>query len=139
MGDFNKDALLDPQLTRVIAEWGCGVQPPRSAWTWRGAGSCAGQQSMIDFVLVPQGFPVRECRLVGCMPVRSDHRLVVVEIFLRGGGCPALLGVLPRLAQRATGKCKNINGDVLLGTMRHGPLRGILIRTSPSKTGGSGR
>ena len=49
---------------------------------------------MIDSVLVPDGMPVRECRLVGHMPVRTDQRLVVVEVFL-GGACPARLGVFP--------------------------------------------
>ena len=41
---------------------------------------------MIDFVLVPNGLPVRECLQVGRMPVRTDHRLVVVEVSLAGGG-----------------------------------------------------
>ena len=54
---------------------------------------------MIDFVLAPKGLPVRECRLVGRMPVRTDHRLVVVEISVGGGG--GWLGVLPRPAHVA--------------------------------------
>ena len=29
---------------------------------------------------------MRECRLVGCMPGRTDHRLVVVEMSPGGGG-----------------------------------------------------
>ena len=73
MGDFNKDAIRDPQLNRVVEEWGYRVQPPRWAWTWRGAGAHAGQHSMIDFVLVLEGLPMRECRLVGRMLVRTDH------------------------------------------------------------------
>ena len=39
---------------------------------------------MIVFVVVPDGLPVRESRLVGRMPVRTDHRLVVVEVSLGG-------------------------------------------------------
>ena len=97
MGDFNKDAVREPQLSRV-KEWGYQVHPPRWAWTWRGTGAHAGQNSMIDFVLVPHRLPVRECRLVGHMPVRTDHRLVVVEVSLRGAR-PARLGVLPTLAR----------------------------------------
>ena len=85
MGDFNKDTLRDPQLSRVMKEWRYQVQPPRWAWTWRGAGAHAGQHSMIDFVLVPDGLPVSECQLVGRMPVCTDHRLVVVEVSLGGG------------------------------------------------------
>ena len=100
MGDFNNDALQDPQLSRVIKEWWYQVQPPRWAWTRRGGGAHAGQHSMIDFVLVLDGMPVRECRLVGRMPVRTDHRLVVVEVSL-GEGSPGAVGVLPRPAQIA--------------------------------------
>ena len=85
MGDFNKDARRDPQLSQVIKESGNQVQPPRWAWTWRGAGAHAGHHSMIYFVLVPEGLPVRECRLVRRMPVRTDHRLVVVDVSLGGG------------------------------------------------------
>ena len=77
LGDFNKDALRDPQLSRVIKEWGYQVQPPWWAWAWWGAGAHAGQHSMIDFVLVPDGLLVRECRLVGRMPV---------EVSFGGGG-----------------------------------------------------
>ena len=98
MGDFNKDTLRDPQLSRVVEEWGYRVHPPRWAWVWHGAGAHARQHSMIDFVLVPERLPLRERRLVGCMPVRTDHRLVVVEIARQGGG-GARLGVLPRNAQ----------------------------------------
>ena len=96
---FNKDTLRDPQLSRVIKEWGFQVQPPRWAWTWQGTGAHAGQHSMIDFMLVPDGLPERECRLVGRMPVRTDHRLVVVEVSL--GTRPARLAVLPWPAQVA--------------------------------------
>ena len=99
MGDCNKDARRDPQLRRVV-KWGYRVQPPQWAWTLRGAGAHNGQKSMMDFVLVPDGLPVRECRLVGLMPVRTDHRLKVVEISL-GGARPARLGFLPRPAQVA--------------------------------------
>ena len=48
---------------------------------------------MIDFLLVPDGLPVRERRLAGRMLVRTDHRLVVVEVSL-GGARLSRLGAL---------------------------------------------
>ena len=54
---------------------------------------------MIDFALVPDRSPIRECQLVGRMPVRTNQRLVG-EVSL-GCACPALLGVLARVAQVA--------------------------------------
>ena len=138
MGDFNREALRDPEVHRVVKELGYQVQPPRLVWTWRGVGAHAGQHLMIGFVLVPKGLPVRQYRLVGRWPVRTDHRLVLVEIILggRGGRSRHGRGFFLGGPRWATGQ--NISGNVLLGTMRHGPLCGNLIRTSPSKNGWSG-
>ena len=95
MGDFNKDALRDPQLSQVIKEWGYQVQQPRWAWTRRGAGAHAGQYSMIDFV------PIRAGMSASGMYAGAHQPPVGGGGGLLGGPHPARLGVLPRPAQVA--------------------------------------
>ena len=80
MGGFNKDALRDLRMSRLVEDWGYAFQPPRWVSTWRWAGAHVGHHLMIDFMMVLEGLSVRDCPLVGHMPVRTDHRLLVVEI-----------------------------------------------------------
>ena len=80
LGDYNKDALRQPDFRDQVPTWGYATHPTRWTWTWRGAGAHAQERSMLDFVMTPAGVEVGHVQVLGHIPVRIDHRMVVAEI-----------------------------------------------------------
>ena len=98
LGDFNKDALSRPDLRDQVPTWGYATYPTRWAWAWRGAGAHAQERSMLDFVMAPADVVVGHVQVLGHIPVRTDHQMVVADIRVPGAFREALLGVQPRQA-----------------------------------------
>ena len=42
------------------------------------------ERSMIDFVLVPGAIQVARTQVIGHMPIRTDHRLIIAEMRIPG-------------------------------------------------------
>ena len=98
LGDFNKDALSRPHFRDQVPTWGYATYPTRWAWTWRGAGAHAQERSMLDFVMAPADVVVGHVQVLGHIPVRTDHRMVVADIRLPGAFREAPPGVQPHPA-----------------------------------------
>ena len=99
LGDYNKDALRRPDFRDQVPTWGYTTHPTRWTWTWRGAGAHAQERSMLDFVMTPAGVAVGHVQVLGHIPVRTDHRMVVADIRVPGTFREAPLGAQPRPAQ----------------------------------------
>ena len=99
LGDFNKDALQRPTYQDYLRTWRYTAYPTGWTCTWRGAGAHAHERSMIDFILIPHDMPVTQMQVLGCIPVRTDHRMVPAEIQIHGTYRVAPMGAQPRPAQ----------------------------------------
>ena len=53
---------------------------------------------MLDFVMAPAEVTVGQVQVLGHIPVRTDHRMVVADIRVQGTFSEAPLGVQPRPA-----------------------------------------
>ena len=98
LGDSNKDALRRPDIREQVPEWGYTTYPTRWTWTWRGSCAHAQERSMLDFVMAPTEVAVGQVQVLGHIPVRTDHRMVVADIRVPGTFREAPLGVQPRPA-----------------------------------------
>ena len=108
VGDLNFDVLTHTPTRDRIRAWGYQIFPTTWTWTWQGAGANATQRSMLDFILALAGVKVESFQVVGNMPVRTDHRLLVATLRLLGGGSGAPMGVLPRIINESNVHPKKI-------------------------------
>ena len=108
VGDMNFDVLTHTPTRDRIRSWGYQIFPTAWTWTWQGAGANSSQRSMLDFLLAPAGVKVESFRVVGNMPVRTDHRLLVATLSLPGGGSGAPMGVMPRIINESNVDPKRI-------------------------------
>ena len=98
LGDFNKDAPRLPANQDRLRTWGYTAYPKGWTWTWRGAGAHAHERSMIDFILIPNDMPVTHVQVLGRIPVRTDHRMVLAEVQIQGTYRVAPMGAQPHPA-----------------------------------------
>ena len=92
LSDFNKDALRRPAYQDRLRKWGYRAYPTGWTWTWsigwtwtgRGAGAHAHERSMIDCIMALSDMQVAQVQVLGCIPVRMDHRMVPAEVQIQG-------------------------------------------------------
>ena len=84
LGDFNKDALRRPTYQDTLRMWAYTSYPTGWTWMWRGAGVHAHERSMIDFILAPSDMRVAQVQVLGRIPVRTEHRMVLGEVQIKG-------------------------------------------------------
>ena len=99
VGDFDKDTLRCPMYQHRLRTWGYTAYPTGWTWTWRGAGAHAHERSMIDFILAPTDMQIAQVQVLGRIPVRTDHRIVVAEVQIKGTHRMAPMGAQPRPAR----------------------------------------
>ena len=99
LGVFNKDALRRPVYQDRLRMWGHTAYPTGWTWTWRGARAHAHERSMIDFILAPSDMQIAQVQDLGRIPVRTDHRMVLAGVQIKGTYRMAPTGAEPRPAQ----------------------------------------
>ena len=99
LGDFNKDAMRHLTYQDRPRTSGSTAYPTSWTWTSRGARARARERSMIDFILAPSDMQVALVQVLGSIPVRRDHRMVVAEVRLKGTYRMAPMRHQPRPAQ----------------------------------------
>ena len=122
LGDFNKDALRRPAYQDKLRTWGYTAYPTGWTWTWRGAGAHAHERSMIDFIQAPSDLQVAQVQVLGRIPVRTDHRMVVAEVQIKGTYRMAPMGAQPRPARRDTRTSPRCNGNSSGNSMTGGHI-----------------
>ena len=80
LGNLNKDTMHRRAYQESLKIWGYSAYPSKWTWTRRGAGVHAHERSMVDFIMVPQDIQVSWVQVLGHIPVRTNHRMVVVEV-----------------------------------------------------------
>ena len=89
-----------PAYQDRLRTWGYTAYPTGWMWTWRGAGAHTHERSMIDFIMAPNDMRVARCMVLGCIPVRTDHRMVFAEVQIQGTYQVAPMGAQPHPAQK---------------------------------------
>ena len=84
LGDYNKDALQRPAYQDRLRVCGYKGYPTRWAWTWRGVGAHAHEESITKFIIIPHGIPVMQVQVLRRISVRTYHRMVVAEVKIQG-------------------------------------------------------
>ena len=80
LGDFNKDVLQRPAYQDRLRAWGYTAYPTGWTWKWRGAGAHTHERSMIDFIMILRDMLVTQVQVLGRIPVRTDHCMVLAEV-----------------------------------------------------------
>ena len=131
LGDFSKDAHRRPMYQDRLRMWGYTAYPTGWTWTRRGAGAHAHERSMIHFILAPSDMQVAQVQVLGRIPVRTDHRMVLAEVQIKGTYRMAPMG--------ATTAGPNVTLERHSGARATVPRRarpvGTSVRATPGATG----